>query len=1406
MKMRNRYISMLLCIIMVLGLLPAQAFAADIVASGYCGGEGDGTNLTWTLDDKGVLTISGKGTMKDYSRSSASPWSTYKQSIKSVIVQSGVKNLSAFAFYHYGWTSLTSVTLADSVTKIGRYAFASCYNLSEVNMGDGITTISDSAFDYCSSLKSIIISKSCTYIASLAFAYASNLTEVFFCGNAPWVEPAKDLGGSFNSKKVVLFFDQKTSGWTDSSAYDAVAGTWNGYKLEVWNEGSESNNPTYGHFGKLDSYDANGSAVIDGAEYQFTGEFKNSSDNLAYLYGGNYLDNYVYAMFNLDTENRITALRWTTGTLCTLEGWDATNSIVDTSLTPILPIDGAELKAGDYRVSEITKASFPTDQIADWVGDDIRVYTNGQEIFKVIHVEHKTGVVTAFDPNSLPLTVYIDDVGYPIIENEGLVSMIRDPFDNNSEYIKNAEFTLYDGVLVELNYLNKALLKVSINNPGNLYYVGDVICVLASDCLDTVNGRELSKPENPQVRISDETLIELQSAITSLPGILSRVGEHLGLQDDTYICYVFKAVSPGVAAISISDDSLSGKTIDIPISISVDPHRGSRANEIDTYEWNWMGSHDEYNAIINGMVVSDFQYNELETGDYEFTFNVYNRSAMIGTVEVYNAAGEIIDIKMLDKASLPTDIGSTLVEVWNGLIVQGLSDGGVFSFRGCGSNKTSFVDNPIIVPAGGYIKITNSAGTSIPCLVLNSLDITMEVTSFLKDSIESAKEIPASSKKTVLDRFIETFLTKKGQKDIIEKVEEKALKNFSKNEIISLFTDISSIAYDVGDILLSAGTDTAVSKTIGVIQKTMEDTQYGSALSIAFAATGIANIIIQINQFCDSILSDVNMSIYTPNDRSAKELSSCNGVRLLSEEEFSPSAVLCVDKLNYDCISTSSSSSGNTTNQIAYHVSLWGEGEEITIGNASVLSLPMPDSGWETISLYAENTPNGTWVKTDHAVEGTQILAQVNQLGRFILLNGAAKLLTLDSKGGTGTPAVMLTDAYGMLASLPKPTREGYIFNGWYTDPVGGDLITTDTVFTADTTVYAHWVPIVASGTCGESIAWALTEKGLLCLLGSGEMYAYDEDANKAPWYEYRDAITSLRVDDGITSIGAYAFKDCAALADVDLCDSVATMGIFAFAGCTSLTELELPANINSIYSRCFLDCDHLQSFSLSPDNATYEIRDNVIFRKSDHALCLYAPGKTDTIYYVPEDVPSVTGWAFAGCKNLHAVVFPESFERLYVYAFENAVNLSRGYFMGNVPEIWRANAFAGTSSDLVVYYRDEADGWTDGIWTNPETQEVFHTKTWKPESGLVLASGLICEGTLQFDLLYLGDRIEDGEFTIFAALYDNGKFVSLQSVNAQVGENRITLQYQSTYTDCKLFAIDPESYHPLCASLAIHR
>ena len=64
--------------------------------------------------------------------------------------------------------------------------------------------------------------------------------------------------------------------------------------------------------------------------------------------------------------------------------------------------------------------------------------------------------------------------------------------------------------------------------------------------------------------------------------------------------------------------------------------------------------------------------------------------------------------------------------------------------------------------------------------------------------------------------------------------------------------------------------------------------------------------------------------------------------------------------------------------------------------------------------------------------------------------------VTFDAQGGNVAPATMKTTA-GKLQSLPVPTKSSHTFEGWFTQSSGGEKITVDNVFTADTTIYAHW-------------------------------------------------------------------------------------------------------------------------------------------------------------------------------------------------------------------------------------------------------------------------------------------------------------------------------------------------------------
>ena len=79
----------------------------------------------------------------------------------------------------------------------------------------------------------------------------------------------------------------------------------------------------------------------------------------------------------------------------------------------------------------------------------------------------------------------------------------------------------------------------------------------------------------------------------------------------------------------------------------------------------------------------------------------------------------------------------------------------------------------------------------------------------------------------------------------------------------------------------------------------------------------------------------------------------------------------------------------------------------------------------------------------------------------------AAPVITFHANGGAVSPASAETDTDGRLSSLPTPTRSSYRFDGWFTAATGGTAVTTQTVFTQNTTIYAHWTYTGGGGGSG---------------------------------------------------------------------------------------------------------------------------------------------------------------------------------------------------------------------------------------------------------------------------------------------------------------------------------------------------
>ena len=195
--MKKRIFSFVLAVLMIASLLPAAALAADVVKSGTCGAEGDGSNLTWTLDSEGVLTISGSGGMHDYNSPSSPPWYRSRSMVKSAVIADGVTSIGEWAFFVC--RSLTSVTIPDSVTRIGKGAFSECTSLTSVTIPDGVTSIGKETFCNCGSLTSVTIPNSVTSIGWYAFYNCMSLAYVYYAGSeAQWKAISISSAGNNN--------------------------------------------------------------------------------------------------------------------------------------------------------------------------------------------------------------------------------------------------------------------------------------------------------------------------------------------------------------------------------------------------------------------------------------------------------------------------------------------------------------------------------------------------------------------------------------------------------------------------------------------------------------------------------------------------------------------------------------------------------------------------------------------------------------------------------------------------------------------------------------------------------------------------------------------------------------------------------------------------------------------------------------------------------------------------------------------------------------------------------------------------------------------------------------------------------------------------------------------------------
>ena len=255
------------------------------------------------------------------------------------------------------------------------------------------------------------------------------------------------------------------------------------------------------------------------------------------------------------------------------------------------------------------------------------------------------------------------------------------------------------------------------------------------------------------------------------------------------------------------------------------------------------------------------------------------------------------------------------------------------------------------------------------------------------------------------------------------------------------------------------------------------------------------------------------------------------------------------------------------------------------------------------------------------------------------------------------------------------------------------------------TTMPASDISLVAvykepSGTCGENATWSLAN-GVLTISGTGDMANYsDTGDNTAPWTEYREDITTVIIEDGVTGIGDYSFGDCYDLTSVTIGNSVTSIGDYVFGYCYDLTNVTIGSGVTSIGDYMFSYCSNLTSIVVDEANSKFDSREgcNAIIETATNTLTAGCknttiPGSVTSIgeraFYhctgltsitIPNSVTSIGNHAFTGCYSLTSITIPNSVTSIQDSAFEYCQSLTSIEIPNSVTSIGHS-AFLGCYS-----------------------------------------------------------------------------------------------------------------------------
>ena len=276
-------------------------------------------------------------------------------------------------------------------------------------------------------------------------------------------------------------------------------------------------------------------------------------------------------------------------------------------------------------------------------------------------------------------------------------------------------------------------------------------------------------------------------------------------------------------------------------------------------------------------------------------------------------------------------------------------------------------------------------------------------------------------------------------------------------------------------------------------------------------------------------------------------------------------------------------------------------------------------------SLESINIPEGVTSIGNNAFYGCSSLKNITIPER---------VTSIENNAFNGCSLVMNVKADSEGHRYAEESNKAYILNGIASEITTNYKIEEEKIW-----------DISANGDGSVTAKWILNSRTLI-ISGTGKMKNWDWN-EKDDWHDtqYTNAIEKVIIENGVTSMGSYAFSRCSSLTSIEIPDSITSIGERAFYRCSSLESINIPEGVTSIEEDAFSGCSNLESIDI-PSSVTH-IKNHVF------AGCSSLESIT-----IPDSIASIGERAFYGCSSLKSINIPSSVTNIESAAFSECTSL----------------------------------------------------------------------------------------------------------------------------------------------------